>query len=417
METITPDSNSPPTAGAGGSALTRRNLLKTACGVMAGLPLLARTVVADPTVSPASAPATAPSPTPTPAFGGAAPAFHARLGEPVRYHGLHGDSWNPTWADDGDLYTIADDTEGFLDHPISSNLAIYKITGDRPREIKVELVNTMPQFGKCTELNPVDNCCWKASSLSCIDGILYLAVSRNRYARIPETFDIQQSWDATILSSRDHGKTWSATPDLNHAMFPGHAFSNPAFVQYGKNGAAGPDGSDVYIYATSNDGTWNNGNSMILGRVRRDRIAALQPADWEFVHDFNAAHQPLWGPRPETAIYTFRAPGRTGMAGIQHVPALGRYILPQWHYPTLNESPQTINWSFSRFELYESAVPWGPWTLFHSQDYRPLGLYNPSIPSKFISADGRNFWMLAAGDFSTKDHPYYTINMIPVSLT
>jgi hypothetical protein len=62
-------------------------------------------------------------------------------------------------------------------------------------------------------------------------------------------------------------------------MFPGRVFSNPFFVQCGKDGKGTKDGADQYVYAVSNDGTWNNGNWMTLGRVARRLIERLDSND------------------------------------------------------------------------------------------------------------------------------------------
>jgi hypothetical protein len=384
------------------NSLERRDFLKLSSMTLLGLGLteLSGALRAD---TPPAAPAAKPS------------TLKATFGTPIGYKDLHGDSWTPTWADDDNLYSSADDTLGPKDHPISSNLAVYKITGNAP-DIHVEVVNPMPEFGKCTEVKPEDGACWKASGMICVDGVLYLAASRNRYMNTTGAFNIQQVWDSSIVKSTDHGKTWSATPQLGQAMFPGHTFGNPTFVQYGKDGKGIKDGSDKYVYAVSNDGTWNNGNSMTMGRVSRDKLANLDGRDWEFIHGFEKDYVPNWKPRLDNALYTFRAPGRTGVGGIHYLAGIDRYITAQWHYPSLNDEPQTIKWSHSRFELWEGPTPWGPWTLFHTQDFEPQGFYNPTIPSKFISEDGRKFWIFCAGDFSTSDHPYYTINMIPVTL-
>jgi len=364
----------------------------------------------------------------------------ATIGAPVQYPGLHGDTWTTTWADDGDIYAVADDCHGLKSAPISSNLAIFRIRG-APLEpesqslgsasalgatrstsesahfgLRVETVNPMTPFGKLTSLLE-DKASWKGSGLACIDGTLYLAVSRHHYMEAESNW-IQQSWDASLLKSTDHGKTWSATPQLEHAMFPGRTFSNPYFVQYGQNGAAGPDGSDRYVYAVSNDGDWNNGSWMTVGRVPRDRLSRLDPADWEFVHRFDPGRVPVWGRRHDNALATFSAPGRTGMTGMQYIAPLGRYVMPQWHYPHLDDPDEVRRWQVGRFELYEAPAPWGPWTLFHTQDFAPQGLYNPGIPAKFISADGLRFWIIASGDFfpSPDGNPYYTINLLPVTL-
>jgi hypothetical protein len=71
-----------------------------------------------------------------------------------------------------------------------------------------------------------------------VDGVLYLSISRHHYPdeRKPFAHFIQETWDASIIKSTDHGRNWSATPEIGKAMFPGRLFSNPFFVQHGKDG-------------------------------------------------------------------------------------------------------------------------------------------------------------------------------------
>jgi len=340
----------------------------------------------------------------------------AHIGEAVRYLDLHGDEWTTTWADDGNLYSAADDTRGLKSSPIDSNLAVFRIVGGPPPQIRVETVNPMSAFGKCTEVKKEDNACWKASGLTCVDGVLYLSVCRHHYMD-ERGFWVEQSWDASIIKSTDHGQTWSAAPSLDRAMFPGRVFSNPYFVQYGQDGRGTKDGAERYVYAVSNDGAWNNGNSMTMGRVRRERIGRLDPGDWEFVHGYGEDGEPIWRPRHDNALYIFRAPGRVGMTGIFYNAGLDLYIMPQWYHPYLNDPWAAPKWNITHFDFYEAPAPWGPWSLFHSHEFSPQGYYCPSIPAKFISEDGLNFWMFAAGDSIARNDPYYyTINMIPVTL-
>jgi hypothetical protein len=55
--------------------------------------------------------------------------------------------------------------------------------------------------------------------------------------------------------------------------------------------------------------------------------------------------------------------------------------------------------------------------LFHTQVWDPQGFYNPCIPSKFISSDGRRFWIITAGDFSDQaSGGLYGLHMIPATL-
>ena len=345
----------------------------------------------------------------------------AQIGNSVRIPNCSGDVWTTTWADDNNLYSVTDDTTGF-NKACDSNLAVQRVTGGPPPNLQGETVNAMREFGKGGELK-TDNASWKASGLTCVDGVLYLAVSRHYYDGVGDMssdsahhFWVQETWDASIIKSTDHGKTWTEAAKLNHAMFPGRVFSNPFFVQYGKDGKASKHGADQYVYAVSNDGTWNNGNWMTLGRVSRGLLGRLDPDDWEFVHDFNDKFEPIWGPRHDNAIYIFRSPGRTSMTGIHYISPLDLYIMPQWHYPRFDDPKR--RWKLTRWEFYQAPAPWGPWTLFHTQDFEPQGFYNPSIPSKFISEDGLNFWIFVAGDFTSASEPnnVYGLNVLPVTL-
>jgi hypothetical protein len=339
--------------------------------------------------------------------------LRAQIGEAIRYPGCTGDVWTTTWADDDNLYSVTDDTTGF-DHACNSNLALQKIMGGPPPHIHGVTVNPMSSFGKAGALEE-DGASWKASGLTCVDGALYLSVSRHKYANARGySYWIQETWDSSLIKSTDHAKTWSAMPQLNHAMFPGRIFSNPFYVQYGKNGEGSKDGADTYVYAVSNDGAWNNGNWMTMGRVRRDRICKLDPGDWEFIHGYDNNRRPIWGPRVDNGLYVFRAPGRASMTGIHFIQSLDLYIMPLWYYPYAQDPKR--RWTVTRWELYRSPAPWGPWARFHTQDFEPQSFYNPSIPSKFISEDGRKLWIFAAGDFTDRTAKYYGLNMIPVNL-
>jgi hypothetical protein len=347
----------------------------------------------------------------------------ARLGAPTKLEGSGGDTWVAAWADDDNLYVTSDDTGGINNAcgKDGSNLAVSRLTGAMPSELRGETVNCMKDYGVGSETKKEDGGMWKACGITCISGVLYMGISRQltcptepnftwqgRYSPFP----IQETWDASIISSSDHGKTWSSIPKLGRSLFPGRTFSTPFFVQYGKDGD-GQGASDSFIYAVSNDGAWNNGNWMTLGRVPRDRIARLDAQDWEFVRGFDDKQQPIWKPDHSGALYVFRAPGRTSMAGIHYIAPLRRYILPQWHYTNLNDSNRM--WDATRWEFYEAPTPWGPWTLFYSQNFEPEGWYNPTIPSKFISSDGKKIWLFTAGNFIRQELKLYGLWMMPMT--
>jgi hypothetical protein len=337
----------------------------------------------------------------------------AEIESPVRHKGSHGDLWTTTWADDGELYTASDDTQGF-DQACSSNLAISRLSGSDPWSLQGSTVNPMSAFGYWGEVAE-DLAFWKANGLASVDGALYLTVSRHS-GYIDSGVPYQEAFDSSIVRSTDHGATWTDAPKLGSAMFPGPSFATPFLLDFGRDSL---ESVDEYIYAISSDGAWNNGNSMRLGRVRREHIARLDPGDWEFIQgvDSEGNFEPIWGRRHDTARSIFRAPGRASMTGIHYISPLRVYVMPQWHYTRLGEPGRS--WSSTRWELYQAPAPWGPWSLFHVEDWSPGGFYNPCIISKFTSEDGTKLMIFAAGDFSDcmKLDGYYGLYLFPVELT
>jgi hypothetical protein len=338
----------------------------------------------------------------------------AKIGEPVRVPGSHGDLWTAAWADDGLLYAASDDTQGF-DRACASNLAVNRIEGDDPLALRGTTINSMDEYGFWGEVLDSDRAFWKANGIVSVDSALYLTVSRHS-GYMDCDLPHQEAFDATIVRSLDHGETWSPAPALGASMFPGPSFATPFFVDHGRDQG---DAVDEFVYAVSSDGAWNNGSSMRLGRVRRDRLGRLDAADWEFVQDFDHEGDgaPIWGARHDTARSIFRAAGRASMTGIHYVAPLGLYVLPQWHYPHLGELER--GWGVTRWELYQAPAPWGPWELFHTCEWAPQAFYNPWIVSKFTSADGRRLWVFTAGDFRTGTAPdggHYVLHVVPVEL-
>jgi hypothetical protein len=353
---------------------------------------------------------------PIPAVPDELPIISASYGPITTCMKSFGDCWLTTWADDGYLYSVSDDTTGF-DGACKSNLAVNRITCDSPPVLEGITINPMTEYGRSGERDHRDDANWKGAGITCVDGVLYLSVCRNRsaYTTDPRGPDywVQESWDASIIKSVDHGKTWSAMPEINRAMFPGFNFCQPSFVDYGKNNEWS---KDEFIYAVSPNGSWNNSPSMTIGRVRRDRIARLDPTDWEFFgSNKDREFKAVWQPRVDIARPVLRAP--SGLAGVYYFPGLDLYILPQWSRDYSMRGPQ--EWRLAkqatRIDLYQARAPWGPWTLFHRQMFDPQGFYSPVIPSNLISKDGARFWMFVSGNPIDRK-TWYRLNLIPVTL-
>ena len=218
----------------------------------------------------------------------------AKLGEPVALGESHGDTWVPAWASDGNLYSPSDDTFGFR-RVTDSNIAFNRLEGADPISLKGTTINPMADYGR-SALEDGDGCTWKSSGCACLDGVLYWVVARHKYGQTSGDPHLRQTAaNASIIRSVDLGRTWtrSARENMDTPMFPGRRFATAYFVQYPPARPRG-DGADRYVYAISNDGFWDNGDSMILGRVPRSQIAALRGEDWEYFLSGNGLAASAW---------------------------------------------------------------------------------------------------------------------------
>jgi hypothetical protein len=254
---------------------------------------------------------------------------------------------------------------------------------------------------------------WKGSGLTCIDGVLYLIVGRHNYWHCKNPVDKrfrQTAANASIIKSLDHGKTWTrpAIDNYNSPLFPGSRFGAPFFIEYGKNGRANVHGADKYVYAISNNGFWDNGDEMILGRCLRTRIADLNGEDWEYCRGQDGMDSANWSHEQGAAAPILSDPYRLSMTAVTYVEPLKRYVMIQWYYtnPTATFGTDFDN---SVFDYYQSPTPWGPWTKVSSQT--TTGYYNPMIVPKFISADGKR------GIVFVNSRQRYCLNVVPMDIT
>lgn len=216
---------------------------------------------------------------------------------------------------------------------------------------------------------------------------------------------------ASIVCSTDYGRTWTPT---SAPMFTGHVFTTVFFLDFGRsNAGARVLGEDAagYVYAYGLDNNWRDSFSdrvpdpqdLYLARVP---VGAIQDRGrWEFFTGL-ADREPGWtsdidSRRPvlheERRVYpgAVTPDGMSVLAqgGVVYNPGLRRYLYTSW---------TEFTWEF-----YEAPYPWGPWNLFLHKDFGPYpwwgaapgtpgpknGGYATTIPSKFISEDGRRMWV------------------------
>jgi len=324
-----------------------------------------------------------------------------------RCHRGDGDMWPITWADDGCLYGAAGDNSG-------SPMNFWRIHNG-PQEwcrntgwgVYTELVDNKPIDPKiyCQRPDVHPKMGVKPASLLCINGLLYFAVELHNYGDNP-TFNRQRNVAAWIITSTDYGKTWNreATPT---DFFTGR-LASPHFVQFGQDYAGARDN---YIYAyfpTGEDGHsyWENADFLLLGRVGKYHI--LDRLRWEFFTGLDGSGEPRWDADEKLAGPVFSYPLMTGENHVSYNPGIRRYLMGNYAFidPEGNPRPYhaTGGWPESalrsQLTLFEAPEPWGPWSLFHQDDdWGTYGDYQPSFPTKWMSADGMTLLMVSSGSY------------------
>jgi hypothetical protein len=304
-----------------------------------------------------------------------------------------GDTWDPFWADDGNLYTFNCDGRGF--GAKGMNLAFNRLSGESPSSLTGAQVNEMDEYGKGNQMGP-DNATWKACGQECIDNVFYAFVSRNVYGRDSKDPLLRQlAVNSSLIKSTDRGLTWtrSARENYDRPMWPGSRFGAPFFVHYGRNGGqVSRDGASDYVYTVSTNGFWNDGDSLILGRVKRSNLPNLNSTDWEYYTGSDGSAAANWSRHIESAVAILDRPAKCGQTPVCYVPALGIYLLISWY----NTSTMT-KWfepNEMRYDFYQALHPWGPWSPVSSLSDRFMGpnyhMYGPSLCARFQQRRGPN---------------------------
>jgi hypothetical protein len=312
-------------------------------------------------------------------------------------HNIHkwddsnGDTWDPFWADDDHLYAFNCDGRGFGKKP--QNLAFNRFDGGSVATLTGTQINPMSEYGPAGQRGK-DGATWKACGQECIDGVFYAFVSRNVYGNESKDHLMRQTaFNSSLIKSHDRGRTWQRSAEDNYSrpMWEGPRFGAPFFVHYGKNGGnVMLDGAKDYVYAVSTNGFWNDGDSLILGRVARKLLPNLNAADWEYFKGGNGIDAKNWSKQIDSASSLLKAPAHCGQTPVCFVPALGIYLLISWY------NPQTLTKWFEpkemQYDFYQAQHPWGPWSFIRSFSDKFLAsgshMYGPSLCAKFQEQRG-----------------------------
>jgi len=317
--------------------------------------------------------------------------------------GTHGDIWPITWGDDDHVYAAASDTHGCPEglYPKGRNVSVVRVDGDA-QSPSLHVLNPMEQFGEALsyEGDGEDRGSWKASGLVCVEGRLYLAAFHHRYAFEMKRYPWYSATNARLISSADHGASWSHFSE--HPAFPA-PFGNPSFVQFGKNNE---HAVDHYVYAVSGaEGRWENNDRCILGRARKDRILSCE--SWTYLVGVTDG-TPSWG-GIDKAMAIIHADGRIG-SGPEVVwhPESESFLMLTSSYPDLTPGLRRFEDSIaachtrSEFTILQSSALWGPWKVVYSGPGTGTVDYLPRLPCKWLERRKREAFLVSAGNFERR---------------
>ena len=321
----------------------------------------------------------------------------------------HADTWYPSWGADGRLYSSFTDgdvdwvkPDGSLERVGSCSgggnpvIGHAMIEGDDVMSLKIiEPGNisapALPYGGRypCAGLH--------------YNGVWYLGT----YALADAAYGL--NWPvlgpfAGFHISKDNGKTWTKSPwgcEPGKTLFPEpEKFKGPLklgvphVVDFGKNMENSPDGKMYLVChgATEWDEadrkanlSWITGDQIYLCRVTPSPETVNDPAQYEYFAGHDAKGTPVWSREYSKIQPLIDWNNNCGGVTVTYNPPLKKYLM------CVTDGRTTE----SRYNTYilESERITGPWRMVtYLKDFGTQA-YFVNIPSKFISKDGRSFWL------------------------
>ncbi len=351
-------------------------------------------------------------PTPVVAFSAEAPA-DCPLEESKQFAGIvftgrhkvytTADTWYPSWAADGNLYSPW--TDGSVGKMNSSSgpkrwtSGHAKIAGEDPLRLEVTALglhkaSAEPYGGR-----------YPCGSLI-LDGTWYYGTYCLDMKKDP--WDIMGPFVGFRIS-RDFGQTWTDTPCTPSKPLFGESgkdgakvkIGSPHFVDFGQNMQHSPDGK---AYLTAHGATradavcsWVSGDQVYLARVTPTVENINDVSKYEFFAGHDADGEPIWTDKFARIKPLVQWNDRSGCVTMTYNPVLKKYFM------CVTDGGASGLGTYDTW-VAESERITGPWRLAAFMEKFGQQAYFVNIPSKFISADGRTGWLCFADDWVRK-HP------------
>ncbi len=321
------------------------------------------------------------------------------------------DTWYPSWAADGNMYSGWTDGEIILESSQSGGGARArtgnaKITGDDPLNLKITSLGTegasaLPYGGRYPCANLVYN------------GIWYYGTYGIDFDPRPE--NKKYSWAICgpfpgFRISGDYGKTWAPCPfTLDNPLFPESGkngqqvkMGTPHFVDFGKNLENSPDGKAYLVGHGALDhdpsprmanNSWISGDAVYMARVKPSPERMNNFSSYEFFCGNDKNGEAIWSNDFSAIQPLMEWNNHMGCTTITYNKPLKKYMMCI-----------TDGWpGIANMNTYilESEKITGPYKLItYMKDFGTQG-YFVNIPSKFISEDGRTVWLSYSANFSS----------------
>jgi len=334
----------------------------------------------------------------------------------LRFTGRHAeytnaDTWYPSWASDGNLYSPWTDgnVNGLNSGSGGPDAATghATIVGDDP--LKLRVIN---QAIYKSSPRPYEGR-YPCGSLV-YNGVWYYGTYCLGPAGSVQHEGVTYNWPwlgpfVGFRYSKDLGKTWTQTPCTPDKPLFGEnglkgepvRIGSPHFVDFGKNMEHSPDGK-AYLVAHGSavpdpkprycNHSWITGDSIYLVRVTPSIENINDASKYEFFAGLGADDKPVW-----TGDFSKIRPiadwnDNMGCVTMTYNAPLKKYIM------CVTDGTNTCGY-FNTY-LLESDQIAGPWKLVTYMKHFGEQAYFVNLPSKFISADGRTLWLCYAANFA-----------------
>jgi hypothetical protein len=316
------------------------------------------------------------------------------------------DSWMPTWTPNGNLYTAVGDCR-MAGVPRKIGMGFVRISGSTGYNVSAAAVPTGDPanwddtaLGEGVDALGDGVASEKSAGMVHVGGRLWYWIRNISPAGTGIRLKVSDNYATT--SPDFTWVNWSL-PDVGYA----------SFVQYGKGYAGGPA---AYVYAvvpmrsSAVGSVSNSAYDMVpaFGLMRGLRSNLGAQSSWQFF--CGSSTTPAWCPAASSAKNIIFKSGTKfkPRAGMSWNRGLGKYMLTLVYDPTTNNGDTRF---FGGLMVFLSSNPWGPWeTVFSSPGTWPGGTSTvgcgstrwgsgdrADIPTKFISSDGKRFFLYSSG--------------------